>query len=407
MSGGGAYNLKFPKAVLGRIGRLHFFAPCDPYHFSINELRFVREVVAEQVYAENLGAITADIGDITAGTLSSQSLSDSTGIYMDLNNDKLWIGGSTDRKIAFNASTGGEMNIREGGRAIVGNYNIIIDSTNIGQSSGRIEIAPDGGKTGKDYLLLDNQGATQMIYNGGVHYPYGVLNRIETGTGTHGQTITIPGYWREQPRVVIMPEDIAVYNASYPAQNQKLICRPTNLQLVAGTTNRYQFVGFMALEISSASVTGDGTMTGYVYTPTSRNDFPAVTVTCSDVEAGCQRVAITYSHNCCFGTYSQMYRISRTVTFQVYYSADWHTVKSEYWSRYTTYADRIYSTADSGWVGANITSYRLTMSGTNAYEIEGGGDMKSQSLEPVSRTEYLSSTTQQVTGRFTWMAMGR
>jgi hypothetical protein len=405
MVGGGAYNLPLPQARTARYGRFYFHVP-ESETRTINELRIVREVVAEQMYAENLGAISADITGVSAGTMQSQNLDGDTGTLIDLNNANAIFGGTESKKIELDGEDGIAY-VREGGKLVVGDNNITLDSTNTGGSQGRIEVAPDGGKTGQDYVLIESGNVTQMYYSAGAHRPYGTLNRIEVGVGTHGETITIPGYWREQPRVVIMPESIAVYNASYSAQNQKLICRPTNLQLVAGTTDRYQFTGFMALEISSASVVGDGTMTGFVYTPTSRNDFPAVTVTCSSVEAGCQRVVITYSHNCCYGEPQQMYSISRTVNFDVYYSAAWHTIKSEYWRRYTTYADRIYSTADTGWVGANITSYRLTMSGTNAYEIAGGGDQKSQSLEPVSRTEYLSSTTQQVTGQYTWMASGR
>jgi hypothetical protein len=405
LGGGGAYNMPLPQARTARYGRFYFHVPENGTR-TINEMRVVREVVAEQVYAENLGAISADITGVSVGTLQSQVLDGDTGVLMDLNNSNIIVGGTISKKIELDGEDGIAY-IREGGKLVVGDNNIMIDSTDISTNQGRIEVAPNGGKAGQDYVLIESGNVTQMYYSAGAHRPYGTLSRIEVGTGTHGETITIPGYWREQPRVVIMPESIAVYNASYSAQNQKLICRPSNIQLVSGTTDRYQFTGFMALEISSASVVGDGTMTGYVYTPTSRNDFPPVTVTCSSVEAGCQRVAITYSHNCCFGIPSQMYAISRTVNFDVYYSAAWHTVKSEYWRRYTTYADRIYSYADSGWVGANITSYRLTMSGTNAYEIAGGGDQKSQSLEPVSRTEYLSSTTQQVTGQYTWMASGR
>jgi hypothetical protein len=419
MYGGGCYNLPLPQATVAQRGRLWFWVEGNGQSVDINELRIVREVVAEQIYAENIGAISADLGIVSAGKLYSQTLGATTGIMMDLNDGYTWYGGTSLRKIQLDGRVG-SIFVQEGGKIVVGDDNVTIDSTDIGDSHGRIEIAPNGGKAGQDYVLIDNGNLYQMAYLAGAHRKYNFLSRSE---GPHevknvpqtGLTVQVPGYWRRLPKIVPQASNFVAYNAAYPSQSQRVICRAENTRWRAGYPGQVDFTARAHSEIAEASVLGTGTVsTAVTYAPTSTSDFPARTMLVASVASGCQRVELTYAHAACSGwvwmqnnsvIMRRSYAVRRTLTCQIYYSGAWHTIASDTYDAYTDWNDRIVRSVNSGWVGANITSYRVVMSAGTVSETTWQGSDLLQYLDFTYRREYLSSTPAAVSGDMIYVAM--
>ena len=92
----------FPEAVVATQCRLYFIGT---YTATIYELRFIREVIAEQIVADRLSAISADIGVVSAGLIQSSDYDSSHGFLADLTgNGLIKVGGNTLPKIDWDGS---------------------------------------------------------------------------------------------------------------------------------------------------------------------------------------------------------------------------------------------------------------------------------------------------------------
>lgn len=93
-------NALFPNRLVSKDMRIHFVGPTDVF-----ELRFVDQVIAEQIIANELAAISADLGVITAGTIQSNNWGSTEGMLYDLGNEVVKFGGATDPKLHWDDST--------------------------------------------------------------------------------------------------------------------------------------------------------------------------------------------------------------------------------------------------------------------------------------------------------------
>ncbi len=91
----------FPQALVATHCRLFYIGT---YSTTIYELRFIREVIAEQIIADNLSSISANVGAIAAGTLQSQNYDNSNGMLFDLNGDVIKVGGNTSPKLHWDGA---------------------------------------------------------------------------------------------------------------------------------------------------------------------------------------------------------------------------------------------------------------------------------------------------------------
>jgi hypothetical protein len=128
--------------------------------------------------------------------------------------------------------------IHAGSKVVVGNDNIILDGDPNGAGtpgSGAITCAPDGGPAGQDYCRLDNGDLDFYYWDGGRHQSYKSVKRTESGTGKpNNTTVTIPGYWRQKPEIIVSPCSLSTYNKNYSGYDQKLNCSFTQLALSGG-----------------------------------------------------------------------------------------------------------------------------------------------------------------------------
>lgn len=422
MSGGGCYSMPLRNGTVAQYARVHFWVPESPGEVVINELRVERQVVAEQIRTLSLGAISADIGTVSAGVLYSQNLGASSGILMDLNQGIQYVGGSTARKIELNGQQG-SVTVREGGWLTVGDQNVVIESNDLGGTQGRIVVAPNGGRAGKDYVLLDEGNVYKMVYLAGVHRKYSFLSRSEGPIEVFnipqtGVTVQVPGYWRKLPKITAQASNFISYNATYPDQTQRVICRAENTRWRSTpAAGQVDFTARAHSEIYAASVFGAGAVSGAVNRiPTTTSDFPAQTISVASVNANCQRVELTYEHAACSGfiwwgpggtsvILQRSYAVQRTLTCQIYYSAAWHTIASDTYNEFTDWNDRIVRSVNSGWVGANISAYRVVMSAGVVSQTTWQGNDDIQYLNFTRRVEYLSNTLGAIAGSMVYVAV--
>jgi hypothetical protein len=143
-----------------------------------------------------------------------------------------------------------DITLNEGGRLTVGQNNIILDS-----ATDSLVIAPDNGTVigqanlaGVDYCKLAEGDIDFMYWNSatGKHQIYNTLKRIEVGFNIQNNTqVTIPGIWKNPPKIMVSPASIMSYNKNYVA-NQTLECSAENL-VASGLTYRFTPVARLRL----------------------------------------------------------------------------------------------------------------------------------------------------------------
>jgi len=243
----------------------------------INELRFVDQVIAEWVVANELSAISANVGVLTSGLIQSGNLSATNGILMDLDNDRITMGGTTDEDIVFDGNTAtitvtdsgsievgqlgtinvgadGEITVGERGRIVVGDDNIILDG-----NTNSIIVAPDGGQAGQNYAEFSAGELNFYYWYQGQHTRYDTVSRIESGQCNNNTWTTIPGIWKTTPKILVSPYQLQSYVGGRYNQSQIFDCAVTDIRLQSGHTQKWEFRARAQL-VLQAGATGTTTV---------------------------------------------------------------------------------------------------------------------------------------------------
>ena len=93
----------YPAMITGSYMRLYL---TGNYTTTIYEIVFYREVVAEMVVTDTLSALSANCGTLTAGIIQSATYGADKGILVDLDNDRMILGGSSDPVMDIDADAG-------------------------------------------------------------------------------------------------------------------------------------------------------------------------------------------------------------------------------------------------------------------------------------------------------------
>ena len=144
----------------------------------------------------------------------------------------------------------GTLALTDGGELIVGNRNIVLSSKNDANS---IEIAPDGGKDGKDYILLKDGDVKEFFYNALTkkHVQLKSLKNIVVGTCTSGNTCIIPGNFKSDPTVLIFHPEEMTSHPDYAYMPFKIITKPGTVSLVVAGMLQYSFVPTIGISYPS------------------------------------------------------------------------------------------------------------------------------------------------------------
>lgn len=104
----------------------------------------------------------------------------------------------------------------------------------------------------QDFVSLTAAQLLFKMYIAGTGYvTYNYLSRIEAGVANNNDTVVIPGYWKEQPRVMVSPASLGLYKATYAAQDQSIQCQALSLQEVTTGSGRWQFNAVATLNLAA------------------------------------------------------------------------------------------------------------------------------------------------------------
>lgn len=209
---------KFPARAVANRCRLYF---TGSYSTTLYELVFSRQIVAEQAAIDNLAALSAQLGTILSGLMQSPnwvSSGGTDGMQIDLDNETIDFGDGMQMSAADK-------------QIIFGDNQIIFDGV-----TGAITIAPAGGISGNDYVLLSGTEIKFYYYFAGAHREYKSLRRRVEGTATHGDTVQVD-YFKSKPSIALSPANIQTYEGSSAADQSQLLgyTDPTETSAGSGT----------------------------------------------------------------------------------------------------------------------------------------------------------------------------
>lgn len=81
-----------------------------------------------------------------------------------------------------------------------------------------------------DFAVLTDGDLSFQRYRNGVYYEHKSVKRVETGQAMSGQTVTLPGYWDAQPKIMVSPYSLQCYNKTAANQDQTLSFAPSNIR---------------------------------------------------------------------------------------------------------------------------------------------------------------------------------
>lgn len=104
----------------------------------------------------------------------------------------------------------------------------------------------------QDFVSLTAAQLLFKMYVAGTGYvTYNYLSRIEAGVANNNDTVVIPGYWKEQPRVMVSPAGLGLYKTAYASQDQSIQCQALSLQEVTAGSGRWQFNAVATLNLAA------------------------------------------------------------------------------------------------------------------------------------------------------------
>lgn len=80
---------------------------------------------------------------------------------------------------------------------------------------------------------------------------YKALSRMETGVGQNNVQVTIPGYFSAQPKIIVSPANIKLYDAAYAGQSQSIQCEAQSIVETAAGSMVWRFTPRATLSLAA------------------------------------------------------------------------------------------------------------------------------------------------------------
>lgn len=205
---------------------------------------------ADKIVAATLAAVTANLGSVTAGEMRSP---DNT-FLVDLSNKEIIITGPA-------------------------------------------------GQAADDYTVFREGSIEAYEWTGAGHSLAKALRGVQTGIATNGATVTIPGYFRNQPRIIVSPASIPSYLQANQAQDQTLQCIAQNVTEAPPGSGSWQFDAIAQLVIAGGL---EGQSPGLSYADSPLNDIylsSATTTSANVTQLAVLTKVRTYQSNGTGGVY--------------------------------------------------------------------------------------------------------
>lgn len=187
----------------------------------------------------------------------------SPGVWSVLLNSNVQIGGNVDIANLKTGSLPNDVIMRLGGGVIE------LDG------AGEIRVFKDL-QANADFVRLSSGEIRFLMYKNGAYQTYNFLSRLEAGAANSGNVVSIPGYWKTQPRVMVSPSLVQMYSPTYSAQGQSIRCQASSLVETTPGSGQWQFTASATLELSAN--TGNTTV-GATSGDQSSDTFTSVTYT--------------------------------------------------------------------------------------------------------------------------------
>ena len=107
----------------------------------------------------------------------------------------------------------------------------------------------------RDFAVFTGGTLSFQRYRGGQYREYKSVKRIEYGTANSGDTVTLPGYWDTQPRLIVSPYSLQSYNAVAGTQTQTWTIRGDNLTETSPGSGIWEFDAIAELNYASSAGT--------------------------------------------------------------------------------------------------------------------------------------------------------
>lgn len=331
---------------------------------------FIKDATITNAKIANLAVDDAKISDLTATKLTTGSISV----------------GNTISSSNYLAGTRGWLINGDGNAEL---SNAVVRGTvyaSAGQFTGEVISQGTGGNKARMYsgnfeIYKDVPNVGTVLYK--------ALSRTETGVGQNNVQVTIPGYFTAQPKIIVSPADIKLYDSAYANQSQSIQCEAQNISETSAGSMVWRFTpratlslaantGQTVINQSSGAQTGGWTSSQY----TTAANTSSVTLN------------VTLASNRGTGTSGNYY----------YRTVRW---KAQYWNG-SAWVDSAWSTTN---LGADVsasatTSITVTFPSagtwtvrvvTEAYDTNGTsfntGTSYEYATDTVSRNDYLYKTT--------------
>lgn len=165
-------------------------------------------VEANNLAADSVNATHLAPNSIAVGTAAIQTGAITNAMIQNLTADKILTG---------------EINVAE--QIKLGGHTVV-------SGEGWIENYSQGNysKLG-DYSRMDAGQFTLYRYvpSLGQTFAYAYVRRYEAGVANNGTTVTLPGYWKSQPKILVSPYNLSFYKAAYANQDQSVNCQAIDL----------------------------------------------------------------------------------------------------------------------------------------------------------------------------------
>lgn len=80
---------------------------------------------------------------------------------------------------------------------------------------------------------------------------YKALNRVEVGVGTNNVPVYIPGYFTAQPRIIVSPANMTLYDKNFTSQNQAIQCEARDIVESFSGSMSWQFTPVATLSLAA------------------------------------------------------------------------------------------------------------------------------------------------------------
>lgn len=158
-----------------------------------------------------------------------------------------------------------------------------------GKFTGEVEAVGAGGSSGDKARMYYGNFEVYRTVPGVGQVLYKALSRSESGVGSNNVSVTIPGYFRSQPKVIVSPASLQLYASAYANQNQSITVEAQSIvESYAGsmvwsftpvaTLNLAANTGSSVINQSSGTISTSWTSSQYTTPANTTTITPSVTL---------------------------------------------------------------------------------------------------------------------------------